>query len=250
MSERRRTALRFVVEGLVVLVSILAAFVLEGWRDDRELTREVRLELASVGRELARNHEIVAAELEAIRRVVGGIEATLALLEADPSANFVTATDSLAYLAATFHPTFDPSLGAAEALISSGRLAEVSDPELRLGLAGLRDMFTDAAEEQLGALQASVNELHPRMLRTADMAGLRQVGRAFLSIEQEAGRSPQEQTAGGQLPTYGPVAFPNDLEVRGALQLKLMWYDAAVAELRPLLPHLERLVHLVDEEIS
>ena len=54
--------------------------------------------------------------------------------------------------------------------------------------------------------------------------------------------------AGGRMPSYRSVAFPNGPDVRGALSLKLMWLEAAKAELNPLLPHLERLVALVASE--
>ena len=93
------------LEGVVVLVSILAAFFLEGWRDDRELAQELRLELVSVGKELERNRDIVLAELGAIDRIVAGTENLLIQLEADPGAPFVGVADSLAWLAAMWGPT-------------------------------------------------------------------------------------------------------------------------------------------------
>ena len=243
-----RTGLRLVLEGAVILVSILAAFFLEGWRNDRELGQEVRLELVSVGKELERNRNIVLAELGAIDRIIAGSEGVLAQLEADPGTSLVSVADSLAWLAAMWGPTLDPSLGAVQALISSGRLAQIEDSELRLGLAGLRDMFTDAAQEQQLALQVSAEQLYPRIMRSPDLPALRRVSREFVTVRQEAGLSPQEQMAGGRMPTYRDVAFPNAVDVRGILNLKMIWYEAAVAELRPLLPHLERLIDLVERE--
>ena len=236
---------KLALEGLVILASILVALFLEGWRDDRELARDVALELVSVGLELERNRDIVLAELSAIDRIVTATDDLLVALGEDPDRDFVQVADSLAWLAATWVPTLDPSLGAVDALISSGRLAQVGNPELRLGLAGLRDVFLDATEEQGQALSVAAGQLWPRFTTSPDMGAIRRVSREFVSIRQEAGASPQEQMAGGRMPSYQQVAFPNGADVRGTLNLKLMLLEAATAELRPLIPHLERLITLV-----
>ena len=245
----RATSIRkLALEGFVILASILAALFLEGWRDDRELAREVALELVSVGLELERNRDMVLAELSAIDRIVTATDSILVALGEDPGEDFVQVADSLAWLVAGWMPTVDPSLGAVEALISSGRLSQVGDPELRLGLAGLRDLFLDAAEEQSQALSLAADQLWPRFTLSPDMQAVRRLSREFVSGRQEAGISPQEQMAGGRMPSYQQVAFPNGDDVRGTLNLKLMWLEAAIAELRPLLPHLERLITLVASE--
>ena len=62
-SETRGRAGRLVAEGLVVLFSILAAFLLEGWRADRELAGELSQELVSVQRELEANRASDRARL-------------------------------------------------------------------------------------------------------------------------------------------------------------------------------------------
>ena len=243
-TRRTRSTMSLALEGLVILVSILAAFFLEGWRNDRELASEVSLELASVGLELERNRDIVLAELSAIDRIVSATDSILLVLDDDPDADFVPVADSLAWLVAMWVPTLDPSFGAVEALISSGRLAQVGDAELRLGLAGLGDLYIDAAQEQVQALSVTAQLLWPRLVASPDVGAIRRVSREFVSIRQEAGLSPQEQMADGRMPSYQEVAFPNGPEVRGTLNLKLMWLHAATAELRPLLPHLERLITL------
>jgi len=245
----RATSLtKLALEGVVILASILAALFLEGWRDDRELAKEVALELVSVGLELERNRDMVLAELSAIDRIVTATDSILVALGDAPDQAYVQVADSLAWLVAGWMPTLDPSLGAVEALLSSGRLSQVRDPELRLGLAGLRDLFLDASEEQTQALSLSADQLWPRFTRSPDMHAVRRLSREFVSGRQEAGVSPQEQMAGGRMPSYQQVAFPNGDDVRGTLNLKLMWLEAAKAELRPLLPHLERLVTLLPSE--
>lgn len=247
---RRGTGLRLLLEGLVVLVSILAAFFLEGWRDDRELDRELEQELASVGRELDRNRDLVLVEVAAIHRIVAATDALLERLEINDESRFVAVSDSLAWIATLWAPTLDPSLGAVEALISSGRLARIGSPDLRLGLAGLRDVLADAAEEQRLALKISFDRLYPLVVGSPDMSVLRRLTREFTTVRQEAGLSPQEQMAGRPMPTYTDIAYPNEVAIRSVLNIKLAWYEAAIAELQPLLPHLENLMSLVAEEVG
>jgi hypothetical protein len=247
-TKRGATALRLLLEGFVVLVSILAAFLLEGWRNDRAEAHELQQELVSVGREIDRNRDIVLAELSAIHRIIAGGDELLEQLESERESRFVVVTDSIAWLATLWSPTLDPSLGAVDALISSGRLARIHDPELRLGLAGLRDMFIDAAQEQLLAQSVSTEQLQPRVLESPDMARLRRVTREFITRRQDAGLSPQEQMAAGQMPSYGDVAYANNVSIRSALNMKLIWYEAALAELDPLLPHLANLADLAGAE--
>ena len=92
-------------------------------------------------------------------RLNSSAAALLVDLRADPEAPMVEATDTIALLATVWAPTLDPSLGAVEALISSGRLAQLSNPRLRQGLAGLRDQFQDTREEQLNALSIRDDQL-------------------------------------------------------------------------------------------
>ena len=54
MATSRRDGVGLLLEGVVILVSILAAFFLEGWRADHELARELSEELESVQVELER----------------------------------------------------------------------------------------------------------------------------------------------------------------------------------------------------
>lgn len=245
-----RSGLRLLVEGVVVLVSILIAFFLEGWGSDRELALELDQELVSVRRELGRNRELVEAELVAIDRVLSGTEHLLDRLTGDESADQVAVRDSVAWLATIFSPTLDPSLGAVEALITSGRLARIESPELRLGLAGLKDMFTDASEEERLARQLTFEQLFPLVTERMDLAMIRRVSSEFVQAGLVAGTARQEQMADRQMPTYDVVQYPNELVIRGVLHLKLVWYVAAVAELRPLLEHLDILIGLVSEEIE
>jgi hypothetical protein len=141
--------LSLLLEGAVILSSILVAFWLEGWRDEREVGLEVRQELESVLREVQRNQELVRAELVALDRILTASGALVAVLDDSASEDFVSVADTLEFLAKGWQTTFSPSLGAVEALIASGRLAQIRDAELRQGLAGLSKVVDDASMSAL-----------------------------------------------------------------------------------------------------
>lgn len=245
----RRDGVRLALEGFVVLVSILAAFFLEGWRDDRELALEVDQELVSVRLELGRNLELVHAELGALGRIISASDHLLGRLTDERGAEAVIVPDSLVWLATTWGPTFDVSLGAVDALIASGRLSQVDDHELRLGLAGLRDMFADASEEQTLAQRLTFDRLYPILEERMDLDPIRRVSAEFILSGQRAGAAPQEETTDRAMPTHDMVRFPNGPAVRGVLNTRLVWYEAAIAELRRLPPHLTSLMDQISAEI-
>jgi len=236
-----------VLEGLVVLFSILAAFFLEGWRADRELARELDQELVSVRVELQRNRELIAVEVEALRRVESAGSGLLGLL-ASSSMSTVSVPDTLAFLAAQWHPSFSASLGAVTALINSGRLAQVEDQELRLGLAGLSSLIDDALEEELFARQIGVEQLLPLLGEVGDWETVTQVARSYFGLEGSSGLeglTPQERNVGRAVPGSGSVIIPNAPSVRAALSRKATWIAAARAEFTSLDSHIVDLIRSI-----
>ena len=81
---QNRSGSRLLLEGVVILVSILVALLLEGWRDDVELRRDTERQLASVRTELQRNQQLLDTHLRAVGRAV---EAGQALASAMSSAS-------------------------------------------------------------------------------------------------------------------------------------------------------------------
>lgn len=239
-----------VLEGMVIVASILLAFFLEGWGADREFQRDVTLELENVLVELKRNEEMTRAEFEAVERTIVAIDTVIARLTADPDAPYVTVRDSTAWLATYWAPTYDPSMGAIDALIGSGRLAQIEDNRLRLGLTGLRDLFRDATEEGRTVVQMNIETLYPLVAESPDGPRLREITREILTVRQDAGLSPQEQVAASRMPTYRDVSLPNSRAMLGALSIKAAWYEGALAELRPLQSQIGELIAALETELA
>ena len=246
-SDRTRSGLRLLVEGLVVLVSILAAFFLEGWRGDRELERETQLELVNVRRELERNRDLILAEVAALERVNSASAALNVILGDSGGREVLQVPDTLAWLASVWSPTLDASLGAVDALIASGRLAQVNDPDLRLGLAGLKDRLEDAVEEELVARQIGLRELVPLVRDETDFNRFALITNEFFGGGDE-GAGIQEVVTQRPVPSFGYVPFSTSAAVRNTLAFRQTWFDVAVAEYSRLLPHFDNLIRMVDRE--
>ena len=129
-------------EGLVILLSILAAFALDAWWDG-ERERDVRRQLLSDLRtEIEGNQAQLSETLVRQRTRIGRVDLYLELLT-DPSLD--VAEDSMVSLRDSLwlNPTFDPAFGVLDLLIQSGELVLVEDGQLRRRLAGLTGAMND-----------------------------------------------------------------------------------------------------------
>lgn len=129
--------------------SILLAFALDAWWEER--TEQARTEelLAAVGAEF----ELEAAELDSIvaanERAFEQLPRVMA--RTDPARSLPPVPDdSIPILASAILETqiYDPGFGALTALISSGGLEEIDDPELRRVLGGWQAELLDLEWER------------------------------------------------------------------------------------------------------
>jgi hypothetical protein len=237
---------RFLLEGIVILSSILVAFFLEGWRNERELDLEVRQEVENVLREIQRNQELVRAEIVTLDRILTASNTLIAVLDAAAGEGSVSVADTLVFLAKGWQTTFSPSLGAVDALIASGRLAQIEDAELRQGLAGLRETIDDALNDELMAQDIGVNQLDPLLSGTYRYPGL---GLAFFS-SPEGGRTPQERLRDVGVPHRGDLQFPAGVDVRNTLVSRTGWYLGARSKFLGMEDHMRELAALLARELE
>ena len=237
-------------EGLVILVSILAAFFLEGWRADRELNRDVVQELTNVQRELERNRDLVSSQIASLSRVVSGTKGVLAQLDSSSGSSLVPVADTLVFLSTGYSPSLDPSLGALEALITSGRLSQVQDPELRLKLAGVRYLLSDAMEEEAVARKVLLEQLFPLVRDDLDFGATNRLGKEFLESREASGVSTQERTVGRSIPSYRTQNYPNSNAIRSTMRLRLTWCESGVDEYAQVLEYIGDLTQRLAQELD
>ena len=202
------------------------------------MARDLTQELESVYRELERNHELVSAELSVLERLTSSAEALLVELHANPDASMVEATDTIALLATMWAPTIDPSLGAVEALISSGRLAQ---------LPGLRDQFQDAREEQQNAIAIRDNQLFPLIRDRFDYRAFRRI---LVELAAAGNAQSQESMAVRSFPSIGTVEYPNGPSIRNALEVPLLIYLTVQDEMSRLQVSLDDLIVVLEYELA
>ena len=232
----------------MVLLGVLGAFLLEGWRNDRELAREVRQELQSVEGELRRNREAVTVEIATLGRTARGGEALADQIAASPEGSVLAVPDTLLFLAAVWNPTFNASLGAVEALIASGRLGEIGDPNLRLGLAGLDEAVADATEEEEFARAITVEALSPALDVALTWPSFEGILTDFFGASG-GGESPQDRALRLAIPSSGAVDLVATGRLRNLLVRRVTWQRAAIGEFRRLEERLEHLLGLVEHEL-
>jgi hypothetical protein len=134
MTSDRVQGRRLLLEALVVIASILIAFALDAWWDQRASQRTEAAHLRALQSDFEQN---VSRLEQAIKREERIAEASrsLLLLANRPDASF--SGDSVSNLLGQVFNSgrFDPVMGAYEAVVSSGGLAQVRDDSLRLALA-------------------------------------------------------------------------------------------------------------------
>ena len=155
--------------------------------------------------------------------------------------------DTLVTLAVQWRISFGPSLGAVEALFSSGRLAQVESPELRSGLAGLRERIVDVVEDEVAANHLSLDQIVPLLAERMDMGGGSggTATTAFLAAAHSSGLSPQEYVIRSSLELFERVDFPTDRTIRSYVAARIGMLSGGQAEFRSLVTHLDDLIALV-----
>ena len=161
----------------------------------------------------------------------------------------VVVPDTLIFLGAVWAPTFNASLGAIEALLASGRLSEIHDPALRLGLAGLDEMVADAVEEEIIARAITVEQLSPAFDRLTEWPSFEAIFSDFFGGSGE-GDSPQVYGANLPMPSSGLVEVGANRVARNLTRRRVIWHRAAIGEFRRLTRHLDELTVLVEGELQ
>ncbi|MEN8374756.1 MAG: hypothetical protein ABFS34_04850 [Gemmatimonadota bacterium] len=131
---------------LLIVGSILIAFSLEAWWDSRGDAGREREALAALAEEL-RNASVELDSVIAFNE--GRVEAARYFLSIEPGAADAVPTDSLAFALGALGGgmTFDPSLGATEAIIAGG-LDLVTDVEIRSRIAAWPGMMREIEVDQ------------------------------------------------------------------------------------------------------
>src|SRR5262245_10867300 len=131
---RRIDWTHFVIEGLVVMASILLAFSLDAWWSQRAADRAEAAHLRALRSDFQQN---VSRLRDFVALEEGVMDASRRLLRVASAADLPASEDSVNNLLGRVFNSgrFEPVLGAYAAVVSSGGLAQLRDDGLRLALA-------------------------------------------------------------------------------------------------------------------
>lgn len=239
----RRNIGKLALEGLVVVASILVAFALDAWWDDRQLQQETVEDLVIVEYELAENLRLVQLTIDIMQRVVAESDTLVAELATKPESTIVEIKDTDLFWAVFINPTLDPSLGGTDAWIEAGRLAGLDSAELRQRLASMRGKVEDVVEEQRIAREVGVHDIYPLLKDLVD----------DISLVQQLYRDgfhARQGTAIQAVPSKGTVAVSNSSALRFLLRARAIWYEASIHETRDFQTDLLEIQELLRGEIE
>jgi len=138
---RRLPWLRILIEGVVIVVSILLAFGIDAWWEEQQDQAEEQRILSALLDEFIENNDILATTGEGHRREVRAMEDLLAAAESDELP--ATATLDTIFAKTLYVKHYNPRTGALSSTISSGRINLVRNSELRNRLAGWDAVISD-----------------------------------------------------------------------------------------------------------
>lgn len=199
-------------EGVLIVVSILFAFALDSWWDERQDRKDEQAILQAL-------HDEFTASREVITHYRGlnsdGIDSLEAFLMATEAGHWVsdrrTPDEALAYL--VLAPTPDVGAGVLNALIGSGRIELLHDNDLRIRLANWKGVYAELMDDLLPSKGFAYDTIIPFVISK----GLPASG-AFEKMNIPFNESVQHRRLADAPETLGQLLldpqFPTMLEIR------------------------------------
>lgn len=239
----RRNIAKLALESAVVVISILIAFALDAWWNDRQLQQETAEDLAIVQFELTENIRLIRVTLDIIDEVLAANNVLIAELLTQADSTMVEIDDTTVWWGIFNNPTLDLSFGATDAWIADGRLGALGSSTLRQRLASVRGKVGDVVEEQQIAREISVREIYPLIM---DEIGDIKLVQEIVSAGLQARQKTSVQVISGS----GTISVPNSNALRFLLRTRSLWYEASMYETRDFQTELEEIQLLLREEVQ
>jgi hypothetical protein len=234
-----QTAVKLMLEGFVVVVSILIAFGLDAWWDAHQLRLDLEDDLKTVSEEFEANVASLKVELRLQRLAATSINELVGRIDEAGDDLWLTLPDTIVAFAFVYPPTYDASTGAVEALIASGALSRVQDPHLKRILGNIEAQVEDVRESELGARRVAAEVIMPLFWEEADLASALGRGREF------RGRG----LAQTHLPSR-PIRIRNAAGLKNRLLLRLGWVHGSVGSLDDLRADMVSALDLLEVEVE
>jgi hypothetical protein len=160
---------RVLVEGVVIVASILLAFGIEAWWAKRGAKIAERNELGNIREELVADRGRLEENVRRQTERAEGAATIIALIEGLPDGTgTLQLPDSLVALLVQA-PTFEARTPTLRGLRESGRVSVISDASVRSALANWERLLTNVSERELEARELVVQALVPALIERGDV---------------------------------------------------------------------------------
>ena len=149
-------------QALAIVASILVAFAVDAWWEERNDQRWQTEQLIALRDEFVANRDALIEVVRDDRRIADEVQALLSKLKGSDIGDVVL-VDASNVAALTAWRTSDVATGALDALLASG-LAEIEEPELRRRLAEWPSDVQNIQEDEILARDFLPNVLVPALL--------------------------------------------------------------------------------------
>jgi len=240
LSEWRFRLRALLIEALVIMASILAAFSLDRWWDARQDRVEERLVLQALHDEFEQAMAELQQRLGLHQRIEGSIRSTLTALKQahDAGVPLVTIPDT-ALAWAYVPPTTQLALGTLNGMLASGRLGVLRDRQLRIVLSSLENVLGELTEEETRALAHVHDHLDPVLRRRLDVSPF--VNNALIVSLLDG-----NVTAPG---VRSETRVPADLEVIAVFAVRLAIIQHCIDEFPPVQDTVEAILRLIEASL-
>ena len=234
MSRRTRD---LTLEGILIVVSILVAFAIDAWWDDRrDRMEEVRI-LESLRKEfLAVSKRIPWFVERHTRTAEYSRQISREMRETGPGGAVRASALTVGWLLE--HNSTDPQRGALDAVLLSGELRYIRNPAIRERLARWPQLIDDATENEVLLRNTWGPRLADALFESADVSALGELEADCWDNEPAPGCHDRQ------------VTLPYSTAIIGYLQPVQGFSAEAASELKILSDEAMRIVELIDVELG
>lgn len=226
---------RLLIESLVIVASILAAFALDRWWESVRARAEEQQVLESLDIEFQAAREQLEATLALHRRILHSVgfvrgELDKAIRDGAPYATLPDTSLALLYIP----PTTQLRLGTLDGLVGSAHLGVIRDAELRASLASWGTTLDELTEEEWGSREYVNTELDRAFRARMNVNPFRWILSETLDAELQGTTS----------------SVPAEVELLGVVATRYALLDHGIDEYPPVFDELDRLLKLIGRSRS
>ncbi|MBT8448223.1 MAG: hypothetical protein KJO69_00945 [Gammaproteobacteria bacterium] len=228
---------RLLTEGLVIIASILLAFIIDAWWDNRQDRVQEREHLSSMKTEFEASIVGLEKVNGAVTTHAKNVQEFIKLLKSVPIGESVVVPSELLGAAITWR-TSDVSTSTLNALIASGNLNLLQNVELRSKLVGFPAFLLDTTEDEVLVQHFAEHEMSTFLAKQ----GLAEVAYAF--------RQGVSEDKNIKFDVPASIAVKHTAELVGMLSARLVHFSYSMIGLPRVADYLKELNKQIEQELE